>query len=615
MTKKIQELLNNIEQERSVEILYACESGSRAWGFASPNSDYDIRFLYRRPADEYLNIFASSDTIEIAIHEDLDPGGWDIRKALNLLGKSNGALIEWLHSPIVYRDSHGFSDSWRALTRSIFQPEKSFHHYLGHARQAYGKQSEKENPTGKSYLYILRTLLAAKWIQTHESPAPVPFEELMVLVNHDLKEAINKLVEWKATAQETAALERIPVVDTFIEETLSSQADWKPSATPSLDFVKKTLNQEFRNQLNPAQKTKILNASGFTLSRIREPNLLLLDAVSGSHAYGTQTPDSDLDLKGVFVAPDSFHAGMEEIGQVADEKNDEVYYELSRFFQLLAKNNPTALELLCTPNDCIRLKHPAFELIDPEIFISKLCEKSFSGYAEMQIKKARGLNKKIVNPQPKERKHLRDFCFVLENQGSVPLTEWLTRENISEKDCGLVSVNHAPNTYALFHSTKITFRGLFSPKDDAALICSSVPLESEPIAWINCNTDAFKAHCREHHDYWQWVENRNENRYATNQAHGRDYDSKNMMHTLRLLDTAYEIAKEGTIRVRRPNAEWLLKIRNGELSYDEIMDLTETKISNIKEAYQNTSLPDEPNRALIKERLREVQLAFQNSQK
>ena len=256
MTEKIQALLSNIEQERDVEILYACESGSRAWGFASPNSDYDIRFLYRRPTDEYLNVFESSDTIEIPIHEDLDPGGWDIRKALNLLGKSNGALIEWLHSPIVYRDSHGFSDSWRALTKSVFQPEKTLHHYLGHARQAYGKQSEKEHPTGKSYLYILRTLLAAKWIQAHESPAPVPFEELLVLANDDLKKAISKLVEWKATAQETAALERIPVVDAFIEETLSSKAEWKPRSTPSPNFVKETLNQEFRNQLNSSHENE-----------------------------------------------------------------------------------------------------------------------------------------------------------------------------------------------------------------------------------------------------------------------------------------------------------------------------------------------------------------------
>jgi len=240
MTEKIQELLNTIEQERGVEILYACESGSRAWGFSSPNSDYDIRFLYRRPHDEYLSVFAPSETIEIAIHEDLDPGGWDIRKALNLLGKSNGALIEWLHSPIVYRDLEGFSQKWRSLTNSVFQPEKNLHHYLGHARQAYGKQSQSEAPTGKSYLYILRTLLAAKWIQTHETPAPVPFEELLVLANDELKEAIDTLVAWKTSAQETDTLNRNPVVDAFVEDSLASQADWKPSTSPSPTFASPT---------------------------------------------------------------------------------------------------------------------------------------------------------------------------------------------------------------------------------------------------------------------------------------------------------------------------------------------------------------------------------------
>jgi len=422
-----------------------------------------------------------------------------------------------------------------------------------------------------------------------------------VLANDELKEAIDTLVAWKTSAQETDTLNRIPVVDTFVEDSLASQADWKPSTSPSPTFVKATLDQEFRDQLKQNKEAKVLSSLDFSLSRVREPDFLLFEAISGSHAYGTQTPDSDLDLKGVFVAPDSFHAGMEEIDQVADQKNDEVYYELSRFFQLLSKNNPTALELLCTPHDCIRTKHPAFDLIDPQIFISKLCQKSFSGYASMQIKKARGLNKKIMNPQPEQRKHLRDFCFVLEGQGSRPLAEWFARENISAENCGLVSVNHAPNTYALFHSHEIDYRGLFSPKDDAALICSSVPHEAKPIAWLNCNLDAFKAHCREHREYWQWVENRNENRYATNQAHGRDYDSKNMMHTLRLLDTAYEIATEGLIKVRRPNAESLLKIRNGELSYEEIMDLTETKLSEIEEAYQNSSLPDEPDHTMIQD--------------
>ena len=162
----------------------------------------------------------------------------------------------------------------------------------------------------------------------------------------------------------------------------------------------------------------------------------------------------------------------------------------------------------------------------------------------------------------------------------------------------------------MFHDSAQTYRGIFSRKDDAAVVCSSVPLEAKPIAWLNCNTDAFKAHCRAHREYWQWVGERNEDRYQINQNHGRDYDSKNIMHTFRLLDMALEIAKEGVVRVRRPNAAWLLEVREGKYSYDEIMDLTEGKLAEIHEAFEKSSLPEEPDREVISGLLREVQEEF-----
>jgi len=108
IAEEINELLDEVERVHEVEILYACESGSRAWGFASPDSDYDIRFIYKRKRDDYLRVSELADTIEIPIENDLDPGGWDLRKSLGLLKKSNGALIGWLHSPIVYREKEGF---------------------------------------------------------------------------------------------------------------------------------------------------------------------------------------------------------------------------------------------------------------------------------------------------------------------------------------------------------------------------------------------------------------------------------------------------------------------------------------------------------------------------
>jgi predicted nucleotidyltransferase len=609
MREKIIQLLSDVERERNVRILYACESGSRAWGFHSEDSDYDIRFIYASPSSCYLSVSDPKDTIEIAIKDDLDPGGWDIRKALGLLGKSNGPLIEWLHSPIVYLNRDGFRESWQKLSCEVLQASKLRHHYMGLAVQISRKKLAEDSPSVKSYLYVMRALLAARWIEDHGTAPPVPFVELVAATENPLRNSLDELIAAKANIHETESIGRNEILDRFIEKALEQDKPNEEDGEMSSTIITCALNQEFRRIISPKTKS-LIRGLDFTLDRVRENDLMLLDVVSGSHAYGTQTAKSDIDRRGVFIAPDSFHAGMETIEQVADEKNDEVYYELTRFFQLLEKNNPGALEILYSPKDCIRYKHPAFDLIDPQLFLSKHCEKSFSGYAEMQIKKARGLNKKMVNPQPEQRKHLREFCYVLEAQGSVSLGSWLERMGMNEKDCGLVAVNHAPSTYALFHDSVQNYRGIFSPKDDAAVVCSSVPIEAKPVAWLNCNVDAFKAHCRAHREYWQWVQERNEERYRTNKEHGLEYDTKNIMHTFRLLDMALEIAKEGVVIVRRPNASWLLEVREGKLTYDEILTQAEERLVEIRTAFENSNLPTEPDRDKIADLLREIQVEF-----
>lgn len=474
------------------------------------------------------------------------------------------------------------------------------------------KKLTEGSPSAKSYLYVMRALLAAQWIENHGTAPPVPFADLVAVTEEPLRSALNDIIASKLRIHETESVGRNVVLDKFIERALEQEKPSEDDNDLSQETITGALNREFRKIILP-KSTSSIRKSDFTLSRISERDLLLLDVVSGSHAYGTQTSQSDIDCRGVFVAPDSFHAGMDSVEQVADERNDEVYFELTRFFQLLEKNNPGALEILYSPQDCIRYKHPAFDLIDPRLFLSKLCEKSFSGYAEMQIKKARGLNKKMVNPQPELRKHLREFCHVLEAQGSVPLGVWLERMRMDERNCGLVAVNHAPSTYALFHDERQNYRGIFSPKDDAAVVCSSVPIEAHPVAWLNCNIDAFKAHCRAHREYWQWVEERNEERYRTNKEHGMEYDTKNIMHTFRLLDMALEIAREGVVRVRRPNAPWLLEIREGKLSYEEILTQAEERLDEIRIAFEKSPLPAEPDRDKISDLLREVQEEFVSS--
>ena len=159
---EIQQLLERIERDHGIRILYACESGSRAWGFASPDSDYDIRFIFVRPEHSYLSVQEGLESIDLPLEGELDAGGWDVRKAIRLLGKSNGALVEWLHSPIVYRNEGGFRERWQDTARAVFAPRASSDHYRGLAKQMVLGKLDSENVRAKDYLYALRAALSAR---------------------------------------------------------------------------------------------------------------------------------------------------------------------------------------------------------------------------------------------------------------------------------------------------------------------------------------------------------------------------------------------------------------------------------------------------------------------
>lgn len=608
MEKTINRLLADLENERGIEILFACESGSRAWGFASPDSDYDIRFLYRRPLIETYSVLSGNDSIEIPIENDLDPSGWDLPKSLGLLAKSNGALIEWLHSPIIYRANEDFLAEIRDLAGGEFCQRALANHYAGMARQVWKNGLAKDCPTGKSYLYGLRAMLCANHVLHAGTIPPVEFDVLLEDLEGDLLAEIRKLLSWKETATEAESPGRIEVLDRFLGKGLE---EW-PAAVEKLAAKQADLLRFDAFLHRWAHWPVVVDAQrfakeDFTLQRVVAKDLLLFETVSGSRSFGTDHEQSDVDLRGVFVAPFSFLGGLETIEQVSDEKSDEVYYELGRFISLLLANNPNIVELLFSPDSCIRHRHPAFDLIQPEMFLSKLCRQTFGNYAMGQIRKARGLNKKIVNPEPEQRKHLREFCHVFEGQGSLSLSEWLAVRGLTEKECALVAVRHAPGTYAIFETEG---RGIFSHKDDSAVICSSVPKGSEPIGWMNCNVDSFKAHCRAHREYWKWVDERNEERYQTNISHDRGYDSKNLMHTLRLLDQAIEIATEGRIVLPRANAAWLKKVKSGAYDYEELLRIADEKHARMEAAFEESSLRERPCRRTANEILLEVRSCF-----
>ncbi len=588
--EKIQVMLSETEERLGVRILYACESGSRAWGFESPDSDYDIRFIYAHPESEYLRVFSASETIEIPIEDDLDPGGWEVRKALGLLRKSNGSLSEWLYSPIVYREEPGFLDAWRAAYGEVFSDKALYDHYRGMARQVWKSalRSDMGEVRAKDYLYCLRATLSAIWVAERREPSPVRFGELLVGLPEDLHGVIDRLLAHKCDSGEKEKMARVSGLDDFlgveVEREEVGGMRRPPVQCPGLDRL-------FRDSISLGSGAYIRKSS-FTLERVRERDLLLFESVAGSQAYGTNTPDSDVDLRGVFAAPDVFLTGAECVEQVQDELGDEVYYELGKYMQLLMKSNPNALEMLYMPEDCVRYRHPVMDLIDPSLFLTKQCEMSFGGYALGQVKKARGLNKKIVSPEPEKRKDLIEFCQVLAGCGGVGLADWMRERGISAEKCGLVAVNHAPNTYAIFYDESVPYRGMFSRSDEQEVICSSVPKGAEPLGWMVCNVDAFKRHCRLHKEYWGWVRSRNESRFLVNSKHDRGYDSKNMMHTLRLLEIAEMIAVEGVIRLRSPNVDFLMKVRNGDFSYEALVEMAEEKMVGVSAAYASSDLPD-----------------------
>ena len=198
--------LSLIEQsdEQKVTILYACESGSRAWGFPSPDSDYDVRFIYAHPQDWYLSLFEQRDVIEQPINDLLDISGWDLRKALQLLFKSNAALIEWLHSPITYMQDNEIVNNLRELATISFQPLGVCHHYLGMAKKGWDDVSEQEYVKLKRYFYILRALLCCEWIIHKKTIPPVEFKIMLksFYPEGEFRYAIETLLEKKLHTNE-----------------------------------------------------------------------------------------------------------------------------------------------------------------------------------------------------------------------------------------------------------------------------------------------------------------------------------------------------------------------------------------------------------------------------
>jgi predicted nucleotidyltransferase len=240
--------IKRAEQEHNVKVLYAIESGSRAWGFASPNSDYDVRFVYVHPKEWYLTIDVEDkrDVIEYPIVDEIDINGWDIRKALKLLWRSNPAIVEWLQSPIIYLDDGVFSATARSLVPRVYSIEKGIYHYRSMAKTNYRGYLKEDLVPIKKYFYVLRPLLSIMWLEKYQEPAPIEFHRLRELVGDNIliDNEISLLLERKKQSLEKEVAPAIKPLNEFIE-TMLEKYEQVPAQEPTSDRSIDELNSLF----------------------------------------------------------------------------------------------------------------------------------------------------------------------------------------------------------------------------------------------------------------------------------------------------------------------------------------------------------------------------------
>lgn len=396
---------------------------------------------------------------------------------------------------------------------------------------------------------------------------------------------------------------------------------------------------------------------------IREDGRLLYEYIRGSHLYGLNNEDSDVDSSGLFIAPHEVllgtGLGYQEL--VADAKNDNTWYELKKYMHMLIKSNPSIIESLFVPEDKIITKPSPIlaELFEnKDKFITKQCFAPFVGYAVQQIGKARGLNKKIVNPVT-ERLTPYDFAYTFYNQGSTKIKDWLWNRGLEKDFCGLVHIPNMHDTYGVYYdfgahfeakgiTAEMLFNGYSSDTvsgdelgrlshfivfkyeltnwdtfnkwfeenkvvkhyrgmclDTATdMRCSSVTKGDKPLVHMVYNESGFRDHCKKYKEYKEWEVNRNPKRYESNL--NKNYDSKNMMHCIRLIRMGKEIANgDGLILDRRVagDREFLMAVRNHQFEYDELMEIVNKDKANLDEAIKTSTLPQEIDESFVNDLL------------
>ena len=374
------------------------------------------------------------------------------------------------------------------------------------------------------------------------------------------------------------------------------------------------------------------------IDELKASGLIFYETIVGSIAYGTNTPESDIDTKGFYWIDPAEYLGLnppvtQKHGQISDERNDNTYYSLFKAFELLKTANPNMIELLWMPSDCIRFSHPAIMPIlfeNRHNFITKQAYFSHAEYARNQIKKAKGKNKKVHNPQPEKRPVKEDFCRVilLENldepilrmisdetrlasnrqmpnekngwtyKGLYPFRPVPLKDTIIDlSKYHVASLEHAPNVYRLYYygdGAKGVFRG------DDMLVAESIPKEDEwkyIVGLLLYDQNEYEKAIRDWNSYWDWMKNRNEARWIDQEKGLLTYDAKNMCHCMRLMMASENILTIGepTVRFEGEQLDFLMKIRRGEFEYEELMEKVDELDKRLRALYDVSKLPQEAN--------------------
>jgi len=358
---------------------------------------------------------------------------------------------------------------------------------------------------------------------------------------------------------------------------------------------------------------------------------ILLKCLVGSHCYGLAHDKSDEDFRGIFILPEKDYNKQDSrllintpfLNQIQDEKNNEVYYELKRFLELLSQGNPNCVEILFLEETFYKIKNqilaPIFE--NKQMFLNKKFANALLGFIDSQIRKATGSNKKSFNPVDKELKTPLDFCFlVLKKNKSVTtsLKNFLVKNNIKQQACGISKIPNTRDNYNLFHDKKqqrlffdssflgefelkirkrfnlnrgLHYKGIeLENKTSNMLRLSEVPKGEKAIAQFTFNPQSYNDYLNDYHEYWNWVKERNETRYIQNQLASKGYDTKNMSHCYRLLMMLEYYLDNNNLVVDAQDKETIWKIKEGKFIYEDLIKIINEKYQNLKDRIKTSNI-------------------------